>query len=148
MMKGYRTTIFAALLVMFGALQAAMPDLKKAISPTLYPYILMGVGIIVHILRTATDTPIFTDNQWEPTKNVQHLVAAVGMAFVALVGALFPTPAPAVTQNANGTVTFTLEEIANVDRAIGMMHDTIEKMGTLIEQQQKKLKALEKAKCT
>lgn len=147
-MKGYKTTIFSALLVMFGALLAALPDLRNAIPAELYPYILMTVGGIVHALRTLTSTPIFTKEEEEPAKKIQNLIASIALAISALVGALYPTPAPAETVHPDGSVTLPKEEVAVVNWYMQNQQKTIEVQGAIIREQQKRLEELQKGKCS
>lgn len=120
MLKGYRTTIFAALLVMFGALQAALPDLRAQIPADAYPYILIAVGAIVQTLRNFTSTSIFT-KEGEPPKTlheaiVQAVAAIVVIANIAI--ALSPSPAKAATRHADGSFTLSREEADEVLKAL------------------------------
>ena len=51
-----KTINFAAVLGMFGAVQAALPSLQ--IDPEVYGYINMGVAVAIAYLRTVTTQPV------------------------------------------------------------------------------------------
>ncbi len=53
-----RTMWFALALEVFGAIQLGLPDLAAQIPPHLYPYIFIGCGIAVRVLRMLTTQPL------------------------------------------------------------------------------------------
>ncbi len=58
MMKGWRTRIVAALVVIVGALELYAPGMWAAVFPAQYQGIAtIGVGILIYLLRQITTTP-------------------------------------------------------------------------------------------
>ena len=49
---------FAALIAASGALQATIPELREVVPASVYPWLLVGVGVIVAALREMTSEPV------------------------------------------------------------------------------------------
>jgi hypothetical protein len=53
-----KTYWFAGLVTALGALQGFVPELKHAIPESAYPWLLVGVGVAVAVLREVTTDPV------------------------------------------------------------------------------------------
>ena len=57
-MKGYRTLIFGALITLLGGIEAA--DLAHVVPEQWNGVVLAGIGLVVMVLRTLTNTPVLS----------------------------------------------------------------------------------------
>jgi hypothetical protein len=60
MTKGWRTALFALLLIIAGQIQAWLPSVQGLMTPTVYGMLVSIIGVIVFVLRAYSDTPIFS----------------------------------------------------------------------------------------
>jgi hypothetical protein len=56
--KGYKTIALSAAVAAFGAAQATIPTLQAMITPEVYGYISVGIGIAYAALRSVTNTAL------------------------------------------------------------------------------------------
>jgi hypothetical protein len=56
--RNSRTMWFAAFVAGSGALQALVPELREVVPATVYPWLLVGVGVAVAALREMTSESV------------------------------------------------------------------------------------------
>lgn len=53
-----RTINIAALIACLGAVQLMLPEVRAQIPADLYPWLLMGIGVIMAYMRAVTEKPL------------------------------------------------------------------------------------------
>jgi hypothetical protein len=56
--RSSKTYWFAGLVTALGALQGLVPELRAVVPAGAYPWLLVGVGVVVAALREATKDPV------------------------------------------------------------------------------------------
>lgn len=53
-----RTIIFALVVMAFGVIHASLPVVQHLVSPSLYGFLTVGIGMLVGVLRVVTTMPV------------------------------------------------------------------------------------------
>jgi hypothetical protein len=62
LIKGYKTVSFAVAVSALGAAQTLLPSVQAVITPDVYGYLTISIGVVVAALRTVTTTPLGGQN--------------------------------------------------------------------------------------